>query len=94
MEDLLIPAFDTRSGIPFTEINLKTGEVRNRNWHKHESLLSEIGTLQLEFQYLSHLLKDEKYKNLVNKITDVLIRENKKSRIPGLYPCYIRTHGL
>eukprot|EP01080_Neovahlkampfia_damariscottae_P004250 gene4250-7587_t len=92
MADLLLPAFNSRSGIPFTEINLKTGEVRNRNWHKHESLLSEIGTLQIEFQYLSYLLKDEKYKNYVDKITNILIKENKKSRIPGLYPCYIRTH--
>jgi mannosyl-oligosaccharide alpha-1,2-mannosidase len=93
MVDLLLPAFESKSGIPFTEINLKTNQVRNRDWHKHESLLSEVGTLQLEFQYLSQLLKDEKYKNIVNRITEKLRVENKKSLIPGLYPCYLRTQG-
>jgi mannosyl-oligosaccharide alpha-1,2-mannosidase len=94
MVELLLPAFESKSGIPFTEINLKTNQVRNRDWHKHESLLSEVGTLQLEFQYLSHLLKDEKYKNIVNRITEKLRVENKKSLIPGLYPCYLRTQGI
>lgn len=42
LADLLLPAFETESGIPTPRVNLKTG---SRSGSK--SVLAEIGTLQV-----------------------------------------------
>jgi len=57
-EDLakrLLPAFETRTGIPYGTIGLRTGRVFNPGWVSGQSSVAEAGTLQLEFRYLSFL---------------------------------------
>ncbi len=52
-EDLgrrLLPAFDSPTGLPYVEVNLRTGKTRNPN-----SNPAETGTLLLEFGMLSKL---------------------------------------
>lgn len=48
--DRLLPAFNSRTGMPYVYVNLKTGAVRGA-----ESNPAEIGTLLLEFGTLSKL---------------------------------------
>ncbi|KAJ3127406.1 Mannosyl-oligosaccharide 1,2-alpha-mannosidase IA [Nowakowskiella sp. JEL0407] len=55
MGDALLPCFGTKSGIPLNWMNLKTGNLRDYDYRTLLSTasLAELGTLQLEFQYLS-----------------------------------------
>ncbi|EFC48917.1 alpha 1,2 mannosidase [Naegleria gruberi] len=83
MADRLLPAFSSPTGIPYSEINLRTGEKKTFAWAGNCCPLSEFGTLQLEFRRLSELTGDEKYNKLVTKIMDVMFK-NKPAN--ALYP--------
>ena len=48
----LAPGFLSRSGVPHSDVNLKTGRAFNPGG---SSSLSEATSVQLEFKYLSHL---------------------------------------
>jgi mannosidase alpha-like ER degradation enhancer 2 len=50
LADRLLPAFNSPTGMPYVEVNLKTGAVRGK-----ESNPAEIGSLLLEFGTLSKL---------------------------------------
>ncbi|KAK4301524.1 hypothetical protein Pmani_026302 [Petrolisthes manimaculis] len=50
------------------------------------SILSEFGTLHLEFVYLSDISGDPVFREKVNRIRDVI---RKAERPDGLYPNYI-----
>ncbi|PNF28973.1 Mannosyl-oligosaccharide alpha-1,2-mannosidase IA [Cryptotermes secundus] len=83
----LLPAFQTQTGIPHSLINIKTGSSKNYGWASGGcSILSEVGTLHLEFAYLSDVTGDPVYRAKVDHIRRV-IQSMDKPR--GLYPNYI-----
>ncbi|PRP89119.1 hypothetical protein PROFUN_01839 [Planoprotostelium fungivorum] len=86
MADLLLPAFNSKSGIPYGIVNLKTGKTRNPSWTQGNSLLAEVGSVQLELKYLSHHLKDETYANKAQKVMNVLFNNEVRD---GMYPTYV-----
>merc|ERR1712228_148519 len=57
----LLPAFNTKLGIPKSMVNLQTGEIKNYGWTKDRSVLSEVGSNQLEFYAMSEYTNDGKY---------------------------------
>jgi len=85
--DMLLPAFNTNTGIPFAQVNPSTHKVRNWAWAPGgASILSEFGTLHLEFAALSRFTGDPKYLEKVLKIRDYV---NAKEKDNGLYLNYI-----
>ena len=58
-------AFNTTTGIPKGSVLLSTEDGSANKWGRETSLLAEIGTVQLEFRYLSKHLKKQKYADLV-----------------------------
>lgn len=74
-EDLgqrLLPAFDSPTGMPYIDVNLRTGETR-----KPVNNPAEIGTLMLEFGTLSKLTGDPVYYDKAKKaITEVYNRRS------------------
>lgn len=101
--DALMPAFETKSGIAKSLVNVPTKTASNYGWVMGGGgILSEFGSLHLEFLYLSELTGNQIYRqkvfliNLydfywnvkVEKIRDVLEKANKKD---GLYPNYMGT---
>ena len=44
--DILLPAYDTPTGIPYQTLNLRTRSARNPSWTQRSSILSELGTQQ------------------------------------------------
>lgn len=56
--DRLLPVFLSRSGLPYVDVNLKTGAVRGTNTNP-----GEVGTLLVEFGTLSMLTGNPKYYN-------------------------------
>lgn len=59
--DRLLPCFDSRSKIPFSDVNLYTGRAHAPEWGP-DSSVSEVSTIQIEFRDLSMLTKKKKYK--------------------------------
>lgn len=68
----LLKAFDTPSGIPDNYVNLHSGAHEGAQWNGGLAILSELGSLQLEFRKLSALTGvvafDEKATGAINKI--------------------------
>lgn len=87
--DKLLPAFDTPSGIPYSNVNLRTGFARNHDWAYGAAILSEFGSMHLEFVYLSHVTGDPKYREKVFKIRDTIKKAT--PRDDGLYNNYMST---
>uniref|UniRef100_A0A1L8DR25 alpha-1,2-Mannosidase n=1 Tax=Nyssomyia neivai TaxID=330878 RepID=A0A1L8DR25_9DIPT len=85
--DKLLPAFQTPTGIPLALVNLKTGMSKNYGWASGgSSILSEFGTLHLEFVYLSDITGNPIYRERVQNIRQVL-KDLEKPK--GLYPNYL-----
>lgn len=83
----LLGAFDSVTGIPFANVNLKTGKfVKNMGTFAHSTSVSEVGSLQLEFKYLAKLTGEKLYWEKVEKVMK-LIDDNHP--IDGLVPTYI-----
>lgn len=83
----LLPAFDTPTGIPKSLIDISTGKSQNYPWtSKGSSILSEFGTLSLEFNYLSDVVGSKIFKE---KITNIMDKLKKIKRADGLYSNYV-----
>jgi len=83
LADRLVLAFNSSSNIlPFPSVNLRTGEGFP-TWGIEVTTLAEIGSIQLEFNSLSTLLKDERYRNYGRSIIEHLVGLNP---LGGLFP--------
>lgn len=83
----LLPAFQTPTGIPYGLINFKSGTSKNYAWASGgASILSEFGTLHLEFTYLSDVTGNPIYREKVETIRNVVQGMEKPK---GLYPNYL-----
>ena len=85
----LFKSFDTKSGLPVSQINLANGNGSNLQWSRKSALLSEFGTLQLEFRALGRLSGIEDYKTKSEKVFEIMDNLN----VPdGLYPYQINNN--
>lgn len=82
----LLPAFGTPSGVPYTTIALHTGRAQNPYWAQDSCILSEAGTLQMEFTSLSRHTGVSEFGERALHVFDVLDQAHKPE---GLYPVYI-----
>lgn len=87
--DKLLPAFDTPSGIPYSNINIRSNYAHNHDWAFGSAILSEFGSMSLEFIYLSHATGDPKYREKILKIRDAIKKAAPRS--DGLYNNYMNT---
>ena len=70
--DRLVKAFDSPSGIPWSFINLKTGQGSNSHWNPGGTSVAEAGTLQIEFRFLAKATGIPKYAEKAEKAFDML----------------------
>ena len=78
--DNLLNALDDRSGIPYSVVHLRNGYKGNQAWCQGMSILSEIGTVQLEYVYLSAVTGDPSYGQRALRILDTLFEANKDKK--------------
>lgn len=85
----LLPAFDDSPyGIPKAMINLQTGSARNWGWASGgASILSEFGTMQLEFEYLSQITGKPEFGQKAKRVMDYVVNLPKPSN--GMYANYL-----
>ncbi|KAG8957661.1 mannosyl-oligosaccharide alpha-1,2-mannosidase, partial [Tulasnella sp. 419] len=89
LADRLLPAFDTPTGLPLTNIHLRDREGHadpdNSGWCS----IAEVSSLQLEFKYLAQLTGNEKYWRTVERAMQV-VRDAFPPRSPRLPSIFIR----
>jgi mannosyl-oligosaccharide alpha-1,2-mannosidase len=61
----------------------------NRQQAPPQMLVSELGSLSLEFTHLSQISGDPKYYDAVQRISDVLEQHQNKTRLPGMWPVVV-----
>ncbi|KAJ3126900.1 Mannosyl-oligosaccharide 1,2-alpha-mannosidase IB [Nowakowskiella sp. JEL0407] len=94
LADRLLPSFDTQTGIPLNWINLASGEFRSTDIASTvpSTFLSEAGTLQLEFQYLSDMTGNPIYaEKALFAMEQIMAMEHP---IPGIYPITVQVDTL
>ncbi|PIC26442.1 hypothetical protein B9Z55_019016 [Caenorhabditis nigoni] len=85
--EALLPAFNTPSGIPKSNLDVASKHASNYGWaNGGQSILSEVGSLHLEFLYLSRIANAPIFEKKVKKIRDALEKAEKPN---GLYSNYI-----
>lgn len=85
--DKLLPAFNTPTGIPYALVNMRGGSAKNFGWASGgSSILSEFGTLHMEFAYLSDITGNPVYRQKVEKIREVVASLDRPKK---LYPNYL-----
>merc|ERR1711991_960092 len=75
--DRLMKAFEPSPlGLPLSQVHLTSGRAALPSWTGGKAILSEIGTLQLEYVYLAKHLGEPKYAEKVLNIFEVLHKHN------------------
>jgi len=83
----LLPAFSTPTGIPMAQVNLDTGQAKQWGWATGKaSVLSEFGTMQMEFEYLSLVTGDNRFRDMINYVITKVIQMRPQD---GLYPNFL-----
>uniref|UniRef100_A0A8C7Z1K6 alpha-1,2-Mannosidase n=1 Tax=Oryzias sinensis TaxID=183150 RepID=A0A8C7Z1K6_9TELE len=86
----LMPAFNTPSKIPYSDVNIGKGTAHPPRWTS-DSTVAEVTSIQLEFRELSRLTQDPQYQNAVG---EVMKQVNKLSgKLDGLVPMFINTNS-
>lgn len=80
--DRLIKAWTGGGSIPQSQVDLGNGQGRG-GWSGGSAILSELGTLQVEFRYLSMASGDPKYERTSMKAIQAMYKANPAH---GLYP--------
>ncbi|KAI3642906.1 hypothetical protein MP228_012461 [Amoeboaphelidium protococcarum] len=86
----LLPAYNTKTGIPNSMIDLHSGSSYRHGWTSGY-VLSEYGSMLLEFQHLSDLTGNQTYEQVAMKPMDYVL--GKELSIKGLYPTNIDENG-
>lgn len=67
----LMPAFNTPSKIPFSDVNIGRGTAHPPRWTS-DSTVAEVTSIQLEFRELSRLTGEEKFQVLIELLSLIL----------------------
>ena len=86
--DRLMYAFNPKSGVPYSDVNIGTHKAHKPKWGP-DSSTSEVTTIQLEFRELSRLTGDPKYDDAVTLVMDH-VRSLPKT--DGLVPIFINAN--
>ena len=73
----LLKALDDKSGIPYSMVNLQNGHKQDHHWCQGRAILADIGTVQLEYVYLSAVTGNPSYGKRALRILDTLFEANK-----------------
>ncbi|KAF4074283.1 hypothetical protein AMELA_G00237750 [Ameiurus melas] len=86
----LMPAFNTPSKIPYSDVNIGSGVAHPPRWTS-DSTVAEVTSIQLEFRELSRLTGDTKYQDAVMEVMKQVHKLGGKH--DGLVPMFINTNS-
>ncbi|KAL3966289.1 endoplasmic reticulum Man9GlcNAc2 1,2-alpha-mannosidase [Sarotherodon galilaeus] len=83
----LMPAFNTPSKIPYSDVNIGKGTAHPPHWTS-DSTVAEVTSIQLEFRELSRLTQEPLYQG------EKLVRETISTKLGFLGPAFWRNSSL
>uniref|UniRef100_A0A8C5NC28 alpha-1,2-Mannosidase n=1 Tax=Gouania willdenowi TaxID=441366 RepID=A0A8C5NC28_GOUWI len=86
----LMPAFNTPSKIPYSDVNIGKGTAHPPRWTS-DSTVAEVTSIQLEFRELSRLTQEPQYQASVAEIMQQVHKLDGK--LDGLVPMFINTNS-
>ncbi|KAM9325886.1 endoplasmic reticulum mannosyl-oligosaccharide 1,2-alpha-mannosidase [Gastrophryne carolinensis] len=86
----LLPAFNTPSKVPYSDVNIGKGTAHPPRWTS-DSSVAEVTSVQLEFRELSRLTGDSTFKNVVDQVTQHI--HSLAGKRDGLVPMFINTNS-
>lgn len=93
LADIIMSAFDTPNRMPVTFFKWTPMFARLPRRAGKKTVLSEIGSLTVEFTRLAQLTKEAKYYDAVARITDAFDELQDETLVPGLFPQFIDASG-
>lgn len=90
--DFLYKAFDTENGIPVPYYSWKSHGSKKLLGEKGV-IVSQIGSLSLEFIRLSQATGDPKYAAVIQNVTDQLESTQNTTALPGMWPTHVDCTG-
>lgn len=94
MGDMLYKAFDTPNRMPVVRWKFKKAISGHLQKASDNTLVSEIGSLTLEFTRLSQATGDPKFFDAIQRITDVFDAQQNKTKLPGMWPVVVNAKTL
>ncbi|KAF4260990.1 hypothetical protein CNMCM8812_007937 [Aspergillus fumigatus] len=94
LADMIYDAFDTTNRMPQSRWQWSRSARGLSIQPSRQTILAELGSLNLEFTRLSQLTHDPKYFDAVQRITNVLDDAQNKTKIPGLWPMMVNAEDL
>ncbi|XP_074493233.1 mannosidase, alpha, class 1B, member 1b [Sebastes fasciatus] len=86
----LMPAFNTPSKIPYSDVNIGKGTAHPPRWTS-DSTVAEVTSIQLEFRELSRLTQEPQYQDAVAEVMNQVHKLDGK--LDGLVPMFINTNS-
>ncbi|XP_027890669.1 mannosidase, alpha, class 1B, member 1b [Xiphophorus couchianus] len=86
----LMPAFNTQSKIPYSDVNIGKGTAHPPRWTS-DSTVAEVTSIQLEFRELSRLTQEPQYQAAVAEVMNQV--HKLKGKLDGLVPMFINTNS-
>ncbi|KAI0904382.1 glycoside hydrolase family 47 protein [Ustulina deusta] len=86
LADRLLPAYESRSGIPYASVHLSQAKGLPSHADGGSSSTAEVGTLQLEMKYLSYLTGNDTYWRKAERVMKVL---GNNHATDGLVPIFV-----
>ncbi|KAL8708500.1 MAG: hypothetical protein Q9220_006658 [cf. Caloplaca sp. 1 TL-2023] len=83
---LLYGAFDTPNRMPVTRFKWEEAKKGVKQEAHENSLIAEVGSLNLEFTRLAQLTGDVKFFDAIQRITNVFDAQQNQTALPGLWP--------
>ncbi|EXJ70047.1 mannosyl-oligosaccharide alpha-1,2-mannosidase [Cladophialophora psammophila CBS 110553] len=88
--EMLLVAFDTPNHMPITRWDWKKAAAGvEKQVPPDFMLVSELGSLSVEFTRLSQLTGDQRWYDAIDRITTVFDQQQAKTKIPGLWPVVV-----
>jgi len=81
----LLGAFDSKSGIPYASVNLKTMEGIPSHADGGASSLAEATSVQLEMKYLARLTGEKHFWDTAEKVMEVVDKTGSKDGLKGIF---------
>ncbi|KAL2064638.1 hypothetical protein VTL71DRAFT_3775 [Oculimacula yallundae] len=87
--ELLMGCFDTPNRFPISRWDWQKYSKGKAQTAPERMLVSELGSLSLEFTRLSQLTGDPKYYDAIQRISDAFATSQNGTKLPGLWPVSI-----
>jgi mannosyl-oligosaccharide alpha-1,2-mannosidase len=94
LADMLYAAFDTPNRMPVLRWDFNAARNGQNQTASDHVVLSEMGSLCLEFTRLSQITRDPKWYDAVARIMDVFQSQQYQSNIPGMWPLIVNGRDM